>query len=102
MVYLVMEVGVGKTLATITDRGRTADLTENGVVLVYTDETKSEVLTAYLASVDRAHAIYHEALRQNGFTFVRTYLDHIDKVNATHCKRLNAINKKFGYHEDFY
>lgn len=90
--FLVAEVGVGKTLITINDRGRLTSLTENGVILVYTDDTMTEVLTAYLASKERAVAMWYESFRQNGYSFNSQSLEHIEFVNYKYRKMVNKIN----------
>jgi hypothetical protein len=99
MMYLVMEVGIGKTLTTIMDKGRPTDLTEHGVVLVYTNNSKSEVLTAYLATVDRASAMWHQSIEEHGCTFPRTYIDHIERINMVHRKKVMDIDRQHGYHD---
>lgn len=95
MMYLVMEVGIGKTLITITDRGRRNDLTENGVVLVYADDGES-ILTAYLASVDRAYAMYSQRYNSQ-FPVPKAVMRHIDSVNRKHCQTIKELNLYYNY-----
>lgn len=96
LVYLVMEVGIGETLISVESRGKRTDLTENGVVLVFTDE--GEVLTAYLASTDRAYAMYCQRYGEN-FPVPRKVLNHIESMNYKHRQAIHELNLYYGYKE---
>ena len=95
MVYLATEIGIGKTLCTVMDRGRRNDLTEHGVVVVYTDDGQS-VLTAYLASVDRAYAMCQNCFGDH-FNAPASWFNHIGKVNSKHAKIIRQLNLYYGY-----
>lgn len=95
MVYLATEIGIGETLCTVMDRGRRNDLTEHGVIIVYSDDGES-VLTAYLASVDRAYAMCQNCFGEN-FTAPNAWFNHIDKVNRKHAKVIRQLNLYYGY-----
>lgn len=96
LMYLVMEVGIGKTLISVESRGKRTDLTENGVVLVFTNE--GEVLTAYLASTDRAYAMYCQRYG-NQFPVPRSVIHHIGSVNYKHRRAIHELNLYYGYKE---
>lgn len=96
LMYLVMEIGIGETLISVESRGKRTDLTENGVVLVFTDE--GEVLTAYLASTDRAYAMYCQKYGEH-FPVPRKVLNHIESVNYKHRKTIHELNLYYGYRE---
>ena len=97
MMYLTMEIGIGETLISVVSQGRRTDLTENGIVLVYADDGES-ILTAYLASVDRAYAMYNQ--RYNGkFPVPKKVMRHINSVNTKHARVIKELNLYYGYCE---
>lgn len=96
LMYLTMEIGIGQTLLSVMDRGRRTDLTENGVVLVFTQE--GEVLTAYLASADRAYAMYCQRYGDK-FPVPNRIIHHIHNVNTKHHKVIEELNLYYGYKE---
>lgn len=97
MVYLATEVGIGETLLSVMDRGRRTDLTEHGVVLIFSDDGES-ILTAYLASVDRTYAMYRNRYGDN-FNPPAARINHIEKVNRKHAKTIHQLNLYYGYHD---
>lgn len=96
LVYLMTEIGIGEVLLTLNHEGRKIELTEHGIIIIYT--RRGEVLTAYLASTDRAYAMYRA---RYGDTFIppEHRLRHIQRVNDKHCATINAINLFYGYKE---
>lgn len=95
MVYLATEIGIGETLVTIIDRGRRTILTEHGIVLVF--DSSEAILTAYLASVDRAVAMMLQSKGEK-YHIPSAIINHIEKINRKHAKALDYLNKVCGYH----
>lgn len=97
-VYIVTEIGIGEPLVTVMHEGRPITLTDNGIVIVFSDNTRTEVLTAYLASNDRVIAIWNEAKEQLHYTFNRSYyFRKIEQINKVHRKAIDKLNLFYGY-----
>jgi hypothetical protein len=97
MMYIVTEIGVGEPALSYVEveYRRKITLTDTGVVLVQ-DERTEMLITAYVASIDRATAMW-----------TRVYGDHarlpqylynkVVRNRKTHVREVNEINKTYGY-----
>ena len=96
LAYIATEIGIGEPVVSYLDETtyRLAILTDTGVVVIK-DSYTEELVTAYVASLDRACAMWH---RVHGTTQMPNSLyNQVIRNRNTHRQEVNEINKSYGY-----
>lgn len=97
MMYIVTEIGIGEPAVSYVeaDTHRKITLTDTGVVLVQDDYTEL-LITAYVASMDRATAmwmrVHGDNKRMPNYLYAKVL-----RNKKTHRVEVNEINKNYGY-----
>lgn len=95
LAYIATEIGIGEPVLSYEEEEyRTISLTDTGIVIIQDSYTKV-LITAYVASIDRAYAMWHQV---HGETQMPNSLYHqIVRNRNTHRPAVNEINKSYGY-----
>ena len=95
LAYIATEIGIGEPVLSYEEEEyRTISLTDTGIVIIQDSYTKV-LITAYVASIDRAYAMWHQV---HGETQMPNSLyNQIVRNRNTHRPAVNEINKSYGY-----
>ena len=95
LTYIATEIGIGEPILSYEEEEcRTISLTDTGIVIIQDSYTKV-LITAYVASIDRACAMWH---RVHGITQMPNSLyNQVIRNRNTHHPAVNEINKSYGY-----
>ena len=96
LTYIATEIGIGEPVLSYLDETtyRLVILTDTGVVVIENSYTE-ELVTAYVASLDRACAMWK---RIHGTRILpNTLYKRILRNKSAHYQEVNEINKSYGY-----
>ena len=96
LAYIATEIGIGEPVLSYLDEMtyRLVILTDTGVIVVK-DSYTEELVTACVASLDRACAMWE---RVYGTKILPNSLyKQIIRNKSAHCPKVNEINKGYGY-----
>lgn len=94
LMYINMEIGIGEELCSTPSRDNTIEvLTTTGVLLVLDNDRK--VITAYMASMDRATRVWRSA--HGNIRMPNDFYELLLRNRAKY-RKVQEIDETFGYH----